>query len=148
MVCLARVETGGVSRKTWCGFTGVCGARRVLSHRSISDGGTASSRKEPANGLQLKMSDQTRVCDMLQVSELSNQGGASWRVLNLDLRCHGNSTQLPGFNAPHTMQACAQDVCSFIQQRLQYVPCTQCEVLTECSGCLPCLQGNDLLCSL
>ena len=64
----------------------------------------------------------------MQVSRLSNQEGTSWRVMNLDLRCHGNSTALPGFNAPHTMHACAQDVCSFIQQRLQ------CALRTCCDG--------------
>jgi pimeloyl-ACP methyl ester carboxylesterase len=55
------------------------------------------------------------------LSRLSQQQGTNWRVLTVDLRCHGNSAALSGFTPPHTMHACAQDLCSFVQQRLAYV---------------------------
>lgn len=45
--------------------------------------------------------------------------GSAWRVFNLDLRCHGNSSQLPGFNPPHTMQECARDVVRFVDRHLR-----------------------------
>eukprot|EP00892_Ulva_mutabilis_P005296 jgi/Ulvmu1/3138/UM015_0178.1 len=44
--------------------------------------------------------------------------GRTWDVLNLDLRCHGNSSRLPGFHPPHSMRQCATDVMRFIQHKL------------------------------
>ena len=39
-----------------------------------------------------------------------------WRIILVDLRNHGRSTELPGFEPPHTLTTAAQDVTQLIQE--------------------------------
>jgi hypothetical protein len=45
----------------------------------------------------------------------------AWRVLTLDLRCHGASTGVAGLHPPHDMVSSAQDIVRFVQQHLKCV---------------------------
>lgn len=51
-------------------------------------------------------------------SQLDSACDEPWRVLTLDLRCHGESARLPGFEAPHTMESSGRDVVEFVRQQL------------------------------
>lgn len=41
-----------------------------------------------------------------------------WKIFLVDLRNHGNSTKLPGFQAPHTLQAAADDLLQFTKSKI------------------------------
>ncbi|KAG1667524.1 hypothetical protein FOA52_013714 [Chlamydomonas sp. UWO 241] len=45
--------------------------------------------------------------------------GSAWRVLLVDLRCHGGSTKVGGLNPPHSMQSAARDVTRLMAEVLQ-----------------------------
>ena len=45
-----------------------------------------------------------------------------WRVLTLDLRCHGESSTVAGFAPPHDMRSCAGDVVDFVTNTLRCGP--------------------------
>eukprot|EP00201_Polytomella_parva_P014919 CAMPEP_0175059434 /NCGR_PEP_ID=MMETSP0052_2-20121109/12431_1 /TAXON_ID=51329 ORGANISM="Polytomella parva, Strain SAG 63-3" /NCGR_SAMPLE_ID=MMETSP0052_2 /ASSEMBLY_ACC=CAM_ASM_000194 /LENGTH=432 /DNA_ID=CAMNT_0016324985 /DNA_START=195 /DNA_END=1493 /DNA_ORIENTATION=+ len=41
--------------------------------------------------------------------------GEPWRLLLVDLRCHGSSSRLPGLPTPHNIESSASDVIRFLQ---------------------------------
>lgn len=48
--------------------------------------------------------------------------GETWRVLTLDMRCHGESADIPGFDPPHTMESAARDIVHYVKHELGCAP--------------------------
>jgi hypothetical protein len=58
-------------------------------------------------------------------SEVVQETRKPWKMLTVDLRCHGESNKLKGFHTPHDLKNSASDLLKFVQQTLRYFICLE-----------------------